>query len=144
MRADRIGVLGFSAGGEVAGRTALMFADRQYPASDDVDQVSSRPDFAILIYPAYLVDKDDPKLRSDVPVSKASPPMFLAHAFDDPVTVHSSLALATELKKSGVSAELHVFATGGHGYGIRNTNEPVNSWPARCGEWLARTGWLKK
>jgi acetyl esterase/lipase len=140
----RIGILGFSAGGETAGRAALMFNERQYPAVDAVDKVSCRPDFAILIYPAYLAAESEPRLRDNVVVTKETPPMFLAHAFDDPVTPLSSLLLAAELRKAGVPAELHLYATGGHGFGMRDTGEPINAWPQRCGEWLKRTGWLGK
>jgi dipeptidyl aminopeptidase/acylaminoacyl peptidase len=68
--------------------------------------------------------------------------MFFAHAFDDPVTVHSTLALATELKKNNVSAELHVYATGGHGYGMRPTDEPVTRWPIPATEWMKKSGFL--
>jgi dipeptidyl aminopeptidase/acylaminoacyl peptidase len=81
-------------------------------------------------------------LRDYVRVTKDAPPMFLVHAFDDGVTVQNSLLLVGELKRVGVSAELHVFATGGHGYGLRPTAEPVTRWPARAGEWLRERGFL--
>ena len=140
----RIGILGFSAGGEVAGLTALMPAQRQYEASDDIDKISSRPDFAVLVYPAYLAQKDQPALREDVKVTKDAPPMFLVHAYNDGVTPMTSLLLATELKKVGVPAEIHMYATGGHGFGLRATEEPSSQWPKRCEEWMKRTGILKK
>ena len=139
---QRIGICGFSAGGETAARASLFLDQRQYDASDDVDQVSSRPDFSMLIYPAYLADKKTGRLRDDVQVDKNVPPMFFVHAFDDPVTVHSSLALAAELKKVGVSAEVHVYESGGHGYGLRRTEAPVTSWPDRAEQWLKRRGVL--
>ena len=139
----RIGILGFSAGGEPAG-LASYFSERQYAPMDAVDEVSSRPDFAMLIYPAYFEKKGEPtKLREDVKISKEAPPTFLVHAWDDPVTVFSSLHIATELRKVNVPTELHVYATGGHGYGMRDTGEPVNSWPQRAGDWLKRQGLLK-
>ncbi len=138
----RIGILGFSAGGETAG-LASYFSERQYAPMDAVDEVSSRPDFAMLIYPAYFEKKGEPtKLREDVKISKEAPPTFLVHAWDDPVTVFSSLHIATELRKVNVPTELHVYATGGHGYGMRDTGEPVNSWPQRAGDWLKRQGLL--
>jgi acetyl esterase/lipase len=140
----RIGILGFSAGGQTAGLATLLSSDRQYVTVDDVDQVSCRPDFAVLVYPAWLVEDDGSKLRAEAAITKDAPPMFLVHAYDDPITPLSSLLLAAELKKVGVSAELHMYATGGHGYGMRDTGEPVNSWPARCGEWLKRGGWLNR
>lgn len=136
---QRIGILGFSAGGETAGLTSY-FADRQYEPVDDVDRVSFRPDFAMLIYPAYFEKKGEPtKMREDVTITKNAPPTFLVHAWDDPVTVFGSLHIATELRKVGVPTELHVYATGGHGYGMRDTGEPVNSWPQRAADWLNRT-----
>jgi acetyl esterase/lipase len=140
---QRIGILGFSAGGETAGLTSY-FADRQYPAIDEVDQVSFRPDFAMLIYPAYFEKKGEPsKLREDVTITKNAPPTFLVHAWDDPVTVFSSLHIATELRKVGVPTELHIYATGGHGYGMRETGENVNSWPQRAADWLRQSHLLE-
>jgi acetyl esterase/lipase len=141
---NRIGILGFSAGGETAG-LAAYFSDRQYEPIDDVDKVSSRPDFAMLNYPAYFEKKGDPtKMREDVKITKDAPPTFLVHAWDDPVTVFSTIHIATELRKVGVPAEAHIYATGGHGYGMRDTGEPVHSWPQRAAEWLKRQGYLKR
>ena len=140
----RIGILGFSAGGETAGLAALFHAERQYEAQDAADQVPCRPDFAVLIYPAYFDRKDRPwELREDVTVDKATPPMFFAHAFDDRVPVSNSVLLFAELQKAGVPAELHVYATGGHGFGMRNTGHPINTWPQRCAEWLKSHGYVK-
>ncbi len=140
----RIGILGFSAGGETAGLTSY-FADRQYKSVDEIDQASFRPDFAMLIYPAYFEKKGEPtQIRDDVSITKNAPPTFLVHAWDDPVTVFSSLDIAIELRKVGVPTELHIYATGGHGYGMRDTGEPVNTWPLRAADWLNRSGWLKR
>jgi acetyl esterase/lipase len=77
-------------------------------------------------------------------VTKDTPPMFFVHAWNDGVPAFNSLLLATELKKAGVSAELHLYATGGHGFGMRDTGEPCNAWPQRCAEWLRRQGWLTR
>src|SRR5262245_45416312 len=140
----RIGILGFSAGGETAGLTALLHRQRQYEAVDRADEASARPDFAVLVYPGGMVEKGNARLKEYVKPSKDTPPMFLVHAFDDGVDVRNSLLLATELKAVGVPCELHVYATGGHGYGMRNTGHPVNGWPKRCEEWLAKQGYLKK
>ena len=102
-----------------------------------MDKVSSRPDFAVLIYPGGLDERGQVKLREEVKVTKDSPPMFFAHAFDDGVSVFNTLLLATELKKAGVSAEVHVYATGGHGYGLRHVaGQPVTDWPKPCEAWL--------
>lgn len=143
LAADRIGVLGFSAGGDAAARTALA-TERHYKAVDDDDQESCRPDAAMLIYPGYLANQDKTALAEDLTVTKDAPPMFLVHAFDDRVPVESSLFMALALKKARVPAELHVFDTGGHGYGLRPVEaHPVTQWPQRCEVWLRRNGWLK-
>lgn len=138
----RIGILGFSAGGETAGLTAI-FEERQYEAADEVDQASARPNFAVLVYAGGFTEKDEPKLKPYVNVTSAAPPMLLVHAFDDPVPVANSLLLTLELKRAGVPAELHIYSAGGHGYGLRKTEQPVTDWPARCADWLRASGWLK-
>lgn len=139
---DKIGVLGFSAGGQTAALTALS-KSRSYEQIDEIDQASAVPNFAILVYPAYLVTKDSPpKLQPEVTVDKDSPPMFLVHAWDDPVTPQSSIQLASALKDAGVRSELHLFDRGGHGYGMRPTEVPVTRWPVLCEAWLNANGWL--
>ena len=141
---QRIGMLGFSAGGQVAGLTSIFNEQRQYEPVDDVDQVSCRPDFAVLIYPGGFDEKGQPKLRDEVKVTKESPPMFFVHAFDDGVTVFNTLLLATELKKVGVTAEVHVYATGGHGYGLRHIDgQPVTDWPQPCEAWMRTMRFIK-
>jgi acetyl esterase/lipase len=141
---QRIGILGFSAGGETAGLAALLHAERQYPEVDKVDEVSCRPDFAALIYAGGFENKKEPwTLQDHVKVDSSTPPMFLVHAQDDGVSVANSVLLFSELKKSKIPAELHVYATGGHGYGMRNTGHPVNSWPDRCAEWIVNQGFTK-
>lgn len=140
---NRIGILGFSAGGEVAALAATMHDQRQYSPVDKTDEVSARPDFAVLIYPGGLLKKDQALLQDHIQVTKQVPPMFFAHAFDDRVDVMNSILLASELKKAGVSAELHLYATGGHGFGMRQTGHPCNHWPERCAEWLRATGVVK-
>jgi acetyl esterase/lipase len=140
----RVGILGFSAGGATAGLAATMHAQRQYTAVDAVDEVSCRPDFAALIYPGGLTKRENPwELDDYVKIDASTPPMFLAHAYDDRVSPANSLLMFAELKKAGVPAELHVYATGGHGYGMRNTGHPVNSWTDRCAEWMKSQGYLK-
>lgn len=135
---NRIGVLGFSAGGEVAARAALQYNSQSYEKLDSVDDVSCRPDFSLLIYPAYLVDKAN-NLHPELMPTKDVPPAFLVHAWDDPVTPLSSLCLATELKKVGVGCEVHLYAAGGHGYGLRHVDElPVTDWPIQAAVWLKK------
>ena len=138
--AKRIGILGFSAGGQTAGLTAIL-EQRKYDAVDAIDKTSCRPDFAVLIYPAYFVDKGQTKLRDDIKVTKNTPPMFFAHAFNDGVTPLSSLLLAAELKNVGVPAELHMYATGGHGFGLRpQADKPCTQWPTACATWMQTMG----
>jgi acetyl esterase/lipase len=140
----RIGICGFSAGGETAGLTSLFLEERQYTAADDVDKVSCKPDFAILIYPGGFDTKGQAQIRDNIKVTKDTPPMFLIHAIDDPVTANNSLALAVELKKASVPTELHIYDAGGHGYGLRLVNTlPITTWPKRCEEWMQRRGLLK-
>ncbi|MCX7419289.1 MAG: alpha/beta hydrolase [Planctomycetia bacterium] len=141
----RIGLLGFSAGGQVAALVSVM-QQRQYEPLDDVDKVACRPDFAVLVYPGGLDEKSKdekslPKLREEVSVTKDAPPMFFVHAYDDGVSVFNTLLLAMELKKVSVPAEVHIFATGGHGYGLRHIDgQPVTDWPKPCEAWLKTMG----
>ncbi len=139
----RIGILGFSAGGDCAVRTSLL-QESQYEKIDQVDESSSIPNFTIAIYPGYLYSEETQSLQADLKISPTTPPMFIVHAQDDPVTVMSSLELFRALKKNGIASELHIFDRGGHGYGLRKTDSPVTEWPTACGRWLQSAGWLKK
>lgn len=138
---QRIGILGFSAGGETAALATLL-PDRLYEKVDDVDATSWKPNFALLIYPAYLVNKDGTELLPYVKVAQDTPPIFFAHAADDPVRPESSVLLWLELKKHKISSELHVFSKGGHGYGLRKTDMPVTSWPSAAEAWLRTENFL--
>ena len=141
--ADRLGILGFSAGGATAAYTALA-SERLYPAVDAIDTVAWRPDFALLVYPAGFVDRGQTTLSGVMPVGPGAPPMFLVHAFDDNVPVQNTLLLAAELRRHGGSAEVHVYDAGGHGYGLRpDPALPVTSWPERAAAWLQRRGLLE-
>lgn len=140
---ERVGLLGFSAGGQAAALAAVAGGKRTYGKIDKTDDASCAADFALLIYPWDLVDKEG-ELREHYPVSKETPPMFFVHAADDPVTCLSSTGLFTALKKAGVPADLHVFAMGGHGYGLRPTELPVTHWPGLAEEWLRATKLLNK
>ena len=142
---QRIGVLGFSAGGNLAAELCANFTERAYPAVDEADAVSCRPDFQVLIYPAYLVQKDDPgKISPQVAVTSNTPPTFIVMAANDPVRVENALGYALALKQSKVPVELHVYPTGGHGYGLRRTAEPITAWPDRATEWMKSRGWLER
>lgn len=139
---NRIGICGFSAGGETAALTSIFDNNRQYETVDAADSVSSRPDFAMLIYPGGLVTKDESKLQEHVQISPNAPATFLIHAFDDHASVQNSLLYASGLKRAGVSTELHIYPTGGHGYGLRATNEPITRWPELAESWMRRMGLL--
>ncbi len=141
---DRIGILGFSAGGQTAGYTSVLHRDRQYEPIDEIDSVSCRPDFAALIYPAWLINQDNTALADDVVVDEDTPPMFFAHAWDDPIRVENSLLMATALKKANVPCDVHVYAHGGHGFGMRATDEPCSRWPEQMEKWFKRNGWLER
>lgn len=142
---QRIGVLGFSAGGNLAARLSTNYAQDQYEPVDAHDAASSRPDFCVLIYPAYLFEKESEALiASDLPVTAETPPTFLTMAFDDGVGPENILRYALALKKVEVPTEVHLYPAGGHGYGLRKTDQPVTWWPTRCQEWLQASGWLKK
>jgi acetyl esterase/lipase len=137
---QKIGMLGFSAGAQAAVRTALL-TERVYQPIDAADQLPFRPDFLVLAYLGGVVEKGASKLNPDIKVDAQAPPMFFVHAYDDGVPIDNSLLLYLELKKAGVPAELHAYATGGHGFGLRPTADPCTSWPDRCAEWLKRSGW---
>ncbi|XZE33427.1 alpha/beta hydrolase [Pirellulaceae bacterium SH501] len=138
--ATRLGVMGFSAGGEVAARISLQFQQEHYNKTDEIDGLSCKPDFSMLIYPAYLVDKDE--LRPEIdprkhPTPAELPPFFMVHTWDDPVTPISSIELAKALKQANRSCELHLFDRGGHGYGIRHVDGvPVTDWTRAAEPWL--------
>lgn len=137
----RIGILGFSAGGEVASLAAVRYGRRDYESLDASDNVSCRPDFAVLIYPGGIVDEKG-ELKPEYQITKQTPPMFFAHAFNDAVKCEASVQLFLALKKAGVASELHVYSAGGHGFGLRPSSHPAATWPKRCEEWLAANGVL--
>lgn len=139
---QRIGMLGFSAGGNLTAATCLKHGERQYNKLDSVDDISSRPDFGVLIYPAHLHDNSG-NVRPEYQPTKEAPPMFFALALDDRVAVDGSIAMTKALKGVGVPAELHIYDAGGHGFGMRKSEFPCHTWPARCAEWMDRRGLLK-
>ena len=139
----RIGVLGFSAGGHLAVMSGTHYGDKSYERIDDADDLSSRPDFLIPIYPAYLGDrKNRDQLSGLVDINKNTPPMFIAITHDDSDRAYYSALLYAALKKSGVVGELHIYSKGGHGYGMRKSKDPVHTWPDRCADWLKSMGLL--
>ncbi len=141
---ERIGILGFSAGGHLSATTSTNSDRRNYEPIDAVDKLSCRPDFAVLVYPAYLVKGKSDELAPEIRVSENTPPVFFAHADNDPHSSSNSVAMYGALKKAGVSCELHIYASGGHGFGLRPTEHPCCTWPDRCAEWMKSTGLLEE
>jgi acetyl esterase/lipase len=141
----RVGVLGFSAGGNLCAELSSNFKTRSYPRIDAADDLSCRPDFQVLVYPGYLVrDGEGYKVNPDLTVSADTPPTFLVMAEDDPVHVENVFAYGMALKEAKVPFELHVYPTGGHGYGLRPTRDLVTTWPARAADWMRSRGLLEK
>jgi len=137
INAGRIGVLGFSAGGHLAAALSTSASTRSYEAVDDADRTSCRPDFAVLIYPAYLTVKEaGDRIAPELNLSTNTPPTFLAMAQDDPVRVENALHYALALKRASVPVELHIYPSGGHGYGLRPSKHLVTTWPARAADWM--------
>jgi acetyl esterase/lipase len=146
LDAKRIGVLGFSAGGHLVAALSTNFDTRTYDAVDDEDKVSCRPDFTLLIYPAYLTVKSEhgPLLAPELKVSANTPPSFLIQAEDDSVGVENTLVYYAALRTAKVPAEAHLYPVGGHGYGLRPTAKPVTGWPKLAEPWLRSLGVLSK
>ncbi|MFL6427756.1 MAG: alpha/beta hydrolase [Acidobacteriaceae bacterium] len=141
LDANRVGVLGFSAGGHLVAALGAHASDAIYPAIDEADKLSARPDFTFLIYPAYLDLDDDPlAVHPEVKPIALTPPSFLIQAEDDPVKVENALSYYEALKQAKVPAEMHLFANGGHGYGLRPTKLPVTHWPDLAATWLRTLG----
>ena len=142
---NRIGVLGFSAGGHLAAAASNNFSERTYPPVDAADNESCRPDFSVLVYPAYLVTKDDKtKLSPELKVTDKTPPTFVVMTQDDPIGVENVYGYAAALKDAKVPCEVHVYPVGGHGYGLRESKNPVSTaWPKLAAEWMGAAGLLR-
>ena len=144
----KIGVMGFSAGGHLVAATSVHFAKRIYGRMDATDDVSCRPDFAIAIYPGHLmVAKNSFALQKDIKdhLSRQTPPTFLLQNEDDEVDgVEQALAYYAGLKQTGVPVEMHLYAQGGHAFGLRRTDLPVTAWPDLVDKWLVTIGILPK
>jgi acetyl esterase/lipase len=139
---NKIGVLGFSAGGHMVAATSTHFDKRLYPTVDAADTVSCRPDFAIALYPGHLaVPEKDFALNPDIAVTSRTPPTFLVQAEDDPVDpVENSLVYYAALRKARIPVELHLYVKGGHAYGLRRTSFAITEWPELVEEWLRTIG----
>jgi acetyl esterase/lipase len=139
----RIGILGFSAGGHLAATLSNTYQERTYPKVDDADAISCRPDFTLLIYPAYLtVKEENDKVAPELSITSNTPPTFIAMTQDDPLRVEGAMFYALALRKANVPCDLHIYATGGHGYGLRPSKDLVSTWPQRATEWMSK--WLAK
>jgi acetyl esterase/lipase len=140
----KIGVLGFSAGGHLIAAIGTHFERRLYPAVDAADRESCRPDFAVALYPGHLwIDQAHLALNPNVPVTGRTPPTFLLQAEDDHVDdVNDSLVYYVALKKAGVPVEMHLYAGGGHAFGLRPTASPITHWPALVETWLRTIGMM--
>lgn len=138
---NRIGVIGFSAGAHMAIVASTRF-DRLYPAVDESDKASSRPDFALVLYPGRVASKcTNFTPNPDIRVTGRTPPTFLVHAYDDPMNpVENSLAYAAALRKAGVPAEIHIFANGGHAFGLRRVDSTATAWAPLAEAWLKAIG----
>lgn len=136
----KIGLLAFSAGGQVGAIHIGEFGDA-YEKTDVVDEQSSRPDFAMLVYPWNVGDNKSAKLMEAIKIGKSAPPTFLVHTDDDHSSALGAASIYMELKKAGLSAELHIYQNGGHGYGVREREGSViGTWKNRAADWLKVRG----
>ena len=146
--AHKIGVLGFSAGGHMVAAMSTHFAQRLYPAVDAADKESCRPDFAVAIYPGHLsLAENSFGLNPDIEnhITRQTPPTFLLQDEDDHVDrVEDSLSYYAALKKIGVPVEMHLYAEGGHAFGLRRTKFPVTGWPRLVETWLGTIGMISE
>jgi acetyl esterase/lipase len=142
----KIGVIGFSAGGYLVAAVSTHFGERLYPRVDAADKESCRPDFAIALYPGHLCRDDSHlALNRNVPVTGDTPPTFLLQAENDSVdSVNHSLAYYNALKNARVSVEMHLYAQGGHGFGLRRTEFPITGWPQLVEAWLGTIGVISR
>ena len=137
LDSNRIGVLGFSAGGHLLATLNSNFAQRTYRHVDNADDASCRPDFTLLIYPAYLsVEDKGQEIAPEAQPIPGTPPLFIVQAEDDTAFIQGTLLYYRALIAAKVPAELHVYEKGGHGYGLRPTNAPVTGWPRLAEAWL--------
>ncbi len=139
----KIGILGFSAGGHLAAWASNASEKRAYEAIDESDKASCKPDFAVTIYPGGMLKRGTDQLNAEVQATSQTPPTFLAVASDDKGSAESTLFYYLALKRAGVPAEMHIYETGGHGFGMRPSKKAYSTWPKRCEEWMKDRGILK-
>lgn len=147
IRPERVGMLGFSAGGHLTVMTTLHPNERTYKTDPALDVADAALNFSIPVYPAYLVKSKEEtfELKPEIKVTDQAPPMCLIHAGDDKgiTSASGSALLYLEYKKLNLPAELHIFAKGGHGFGMKKSGLPTAEWLVRTGEWLRSMGWLE-
>jgi acetyl esterase/lipase len=136
INTDRIGIMGFSAGGNVSARASVLFNSRTYQPVDAIDSISCRPDFAMLIYPAYLDQGENRSLSPELKITKETPPIFIFQTADDYTYGNSSLVMEGALRDAKIPVELHLVPKGGHGYGLRPGNPAAETWPGLAEKWL--------
>jgi acetyl esterase/lipase len=132
---EKIGVMGFSAGGSLSARASTLFNKKTYPPVDKSDSLSCRPSFTMLIYPAYLDQGPGLTLTPELELSKDVPPIFIFQTADDPYG-NSALVMAGALRNAKLPVELHFLSTGGHGYGLRPGKVAAETWPLLAEKWL--------
>lgn len=134
---QKIGIMGFSAGGHLAVATATKFDERSYEANDEIDRISCRPDFAVAVYPGYLKPKDKEELAPWLSIPARTPPIFLAHGGEDIISPpNQSVVLYLALKQAGIPTELHIYANTAHDFGVRKSEHPYSAWTDSCVDWL--------
>ena len=144
IKPQQIGMVGFSAGGHLAIATATSFDRRTYEAIDEVDKISCRPDFAIAVYSGYLKAKDKDQLAPGLRIPAGTPPIFLAHGGSDIISPpEHSVLMYLALRKANIPAELHIYATAAHDFGVRKSDHPCSTWTQACATWLRYQGFLK-
>ena len=132
---DKIGIMGFSAGGHLTAVTSTA-PERTYKAVDDIDKISCLPNFSILIYPAYLANKKTMQLNPPIKITAKTPKAFLLHTQDDGQPVENSIAYFLACKNNKVPVHMHIYPKGPHGYGMRKKGRAVDAWPERLLEWI--------
>ena len=136
INTEKVGVMGFSAGGSLSARAATRFNEKTYKAVDKIDEISSRPNFAMLIYPAYLDNGENKSLTPELTITDQTPPMFVFATADD-THGNSALVMAGALRDAKIPVELHLLPEGGHGYGLRKGNAAGETWPKLAEVWLS-------
>ena len=142
---DRIGLVGFSAGGHLALATATSFEKRTYAPVDEIDKISCRPNFAIPVYSGYFKAQDKDELAAGLSIPKETPPVFLVHGGEDIISPpEGSVIMWLALKRAGASAELHIYAKTAHDFGVRKADRPYAAWTTACEAWLRDQGLLRR